>query len=137
LLKKLHREIAEACNQIAGLMLAQDTACPWGGAFRTEYFRDRTPFLLEQMPEKTAAGTGIIFVLGHAWPEAALQCARNPDDGGAIDAADGRKKPVEPEKPTAIPHLEGKGVESFLEESGGNRVYTRRRGKTFSVTVIP
>jgi hypothetical protein len=68
LLKKLHREIAEACNQIAGLMLAQDTACPWGGAFRTEYFRDRTPFLLEQMPEKTAAGTGIIFVLGHAWP---------------------------------------------------------------------
>jgi hypothetical protein len=30
-------------------------------------------------------------------------------------------------KMTAIPHLEGNGGESFLEESGGNRVYTRRR----------
>jgi hypothetical protein len=35
--------------------------------------------------------------------------------------------PAEPEKPTSIPHLEGKGEESFLEESRGNRVYTRRR----------
>jgi hypothetical protein len=38
-----------------------------------------------------------------------------------------REIPAEPGKPTAIPHLEGKGGESSLEESRGNRVYTRRR----------
>jgi excisionase family DNA binding protein len=46
----------------------------------------------------------------------------------ATATADGREMPAEPEKPTAIPHLEGKGRESFLDESRGNRVYTRRRG---------
>ena len=41
---------------------------------------------------------------------------------------DGLEIPAEPGEPTAIPHLEGKRAESSLEESRGNRVYTRRRG---------
>ena len=48
-------------------------------------------------------------------------------DGRSQPVGDAREMPAEPEKPTSIPHLEGKGEESFLEESRGNRVYTRRR----------
>jgi hypothetical protein len=59
-----------------------------------------------------------------------LKCAestRIEPDGRSQPVADAREMPAEPEKSTAIPHLEGKGEESFLEESRGNRVYTRRR----------